>query len=34
MEARLKLVEGELRGQVDLSEFGKPEILKDLPDDD
>ena len=29
MEARLRLVEGEVRGQVDLSEFGKPELLKD-----
>jgi hypothetical protein len=28
MEARLRLVEGELRGQVDLSQFGKPELLK------
>jgi hypothetical protein len=27
MEMRLKLVESELRGQVDLSEFGKPEFL-------
>jgi hypothetical protein len=32
LEARLKLVEGELRGQVDLSQFGKPELLSDLPD--
>src|SRR5438132_202088 len=29
VEMRLKLVESELRGQVDLSEFGKPEIFKD-----
>jgi hypothetical protein len=29
LEKRLKLVEGELRGQVDLSQFGKPEILQD-----
>jgi hypothetical protein len=28
MEARLRLVEGELRGQVDLSQFGKPELLE------
>jgi hypothetical protein len=28
MEARLRLVEGEVRGQVDLSQFGKPELLK------
>jgi len=29
MEIRLKLLESETRGQIDLSEFGKPEILKD-----
>lgn len=28
LETRLKLVEGELRGQVDLSQFGKPEIFE------
>ncbi|HEY1380226.1 MAG TPA: hypothetical protein VGF55_25715 [Gemmataceae bacterium] len=28
MEARLRLVESELRGQVDLSQFGRPELLK------
>ena len=28
-EMRLKLVEGETRGQIDLSELGKPEILRD-----
>jgi hypothetical protein len=28
-EARLKLLEGEMRGQVDLKQFGKPDILKD-----
>jgi hypothetical protein len=33
LEKRLKLVEGEVRGQVDLSEFGKPELLSG-PDDD
>ena len=32
LEARLKLVEGEIRGQVDLSQF-KPEMFKDLPDE-
>ena len=32
LESRLKLVEGELRGQVDLSQFGKPELLTDLPE--
>jgi hypothetical protein len=34
LEMRLKLLEAEVRGQVDLSQFGKPEILSDLPDDD
>jgi hypothetical protein len=34
LDARLKLVESEVRGQVDLSQFGKPELLSDLPDDD
>jgi hypothetical protein len=34
LDARLKLVEGELRGQIDLSQFGKPELLSDLPDDE
>ncbi|HVL15171.1 MAG TPA: hypothetical protein VM529_21545 [Gemmata sp.] len=29
LETRLKLAEGELRGSVDLSQFGKPELLKD-----
>lgn len=29
LEMRLKLVEGEVRGQVDLSQFGKPELLQD-----
>ena len=29
MESRLRLLESETRGQVDLSEFGKPELLKD-----
>lgn len=28
-EARLKLLEGEVRGQVDLSQFGKPDLLQD-----
>jgi hypothetical protein len=32
MEMRLKLVESELRGQVDLSQFGKPESLPDAED--
>lgn len=30
-EARLKLLEGEVRGQIDLNQFGKPDILKDRP---
>ena len=29
-----KLVESEVRGQVDLSQFGKPELLKGLKDDE
>ena len=29
LETRLKLMESEMRGQVDLSQFGKPEILRD-----
>ena len=29
MEMRLKLLESEARGQVDLSEFGKPDLLKE-----
>ncbi len=29
LETRIKLAEGELRGSVDLSQFGKPELLKD-----
>ncbi len=29
LEMRIKLTEGELRGNVDLSQFGKPELLKD-----
>jgi len=32
LEARLHLVEGEVRGQVDLSKLGKPEILADDSD--
>lgn len=30
LEARLNLVEGETRGQVDLSQLGKPELLSDV----
>jgi hypothetical protein len=29
-EARIKLLEGEMRGQVDLSQFGKPDLLDDI----
>ncbi|MBY0514094.1 MAG: hypothetical protein K2P78_09315 [Gemmataceae bacterium] len=29
LEARLRLAEAELRGTIDLSQFGKPDILKD-----
>lgn len=29
LEARLKLVESEVKGQIDLSQLGKPELLKD-----
>jgi len=32
LEMRLKLVESELRGQVNLSQFGKPEMLSDDED--
>src|SRR5262249_8325900 len=34
MEQRLMLLESEVRGQVDLSQFGKPELLKGLRDDE
>lgn len=33
LEMRIKLAEGELRGSVDLSQFGKPDLLKDDDDD-
>jgi hypothetical protein len=33
LEARVKLLEGEVRGQVDLSQFGKPELLEDRPEE-
>ena len=33
LEKRLKLLESEVRGQVDLSHFGKPQILVDEPDE-
>ncbi len=28
-EARIKLLEGEMRGTIDLSQLGKPDLLKD-----
>jgi hypothetical protein len=34
LEQRLQLVESELRGQVDLSKFGKPELLQGPKDED
>jgi hypothetical protein len=34
LEQRIKLAEGELRGSVDLSQFGKPDILNDLKGDE
>jgi hypothetical protein len=34
LETRLKLVESEVRGQVDLSQFGKPELLSGPEGDD
>jgi hypothetical protein len=32
LEARLKLLESETRGQIDLTKFGKPELLQDPPE--
>jgi len=32
LEKRLKLVEGEVRGQVDLSQFAKPDLLSEGPE--
>jgi hypothetical protein len=34
LEARLRVVDGELRGQIDLSQLGKPDLLKDWPEDE
>jgi len=34
LETRLRLIDSELRGQVDLSQFGKPELLQDWSKDD
>ncbi len=34
LEARIKLVEGELRGQLDISQLGQPELLKDAPEEE
>src|SRR5439155_9406764 len=33
-ETRLKLIEGELRGQIDLTQFGKPELLSESDHDE
>jgi hypothetical protein len=33
LETRIRLLDGELRGQVDLNQFGKPELLQDWPND-
>jgi hypothetical protein len=32
LEQRIKLAEGELRGSIDWTEFGKPEMFRDLPE--
>jgi hypothetical protein len=34
LETRLKLLEGEMRGQIDLSQFGKPELLSDWDEEE
>ena len=34
LEQRLRLAEGEIRGSIDLSQFGKPDILKRDDEDD
>jgi hypothetical protein len=34
LETRTRLLESEMRGQVDLSQFAKPELLSNLPPDD
>jgi hypothetical protein len=34
LETRLKLVEGEVKGQIDLSQFGKPDLLQDWEKDE
>jgi hypothetical protein len=34
LEMRLKLLESEARGQVDLSQFGKPDLLKGIDEDE
>jgi hypothetical protein len=35
METRMKLIEGEVRGQVDLIQLlGKPELIQEPPDED
>jgi hypothetical protein len=32
LEARFKVMEGELRGQLDITELGKPDLMKDEPE--
>jgi hypothetical protein len=32
LENRLKVLEGEMRGQIDLSQLGRPDLLKDEPE--
>jgi hypothetical protein len=34
LETRVKLIDSELRGQVDLNQLGKPEFLQDRPEDE
>ena len=34
LEGRIKLLEGELHGQIDLTQLGKPELLTDGPPDE
>jgi hypothetical protein len=34
LETRLKLVEGEVRGQVDLTQFGKPQLLEEWDEEE
>jgi hypothetical protein len=34
LEARLKMVEGEVRGQLDLTKLGQPDLLRDAPEEE